>query len=59
VPLGLLDAVEVPHGGAVMTLTSNGGLPWDARSVRLGKGLAWMALHTGAPIVPALSSSSA
>ncbi len=57
--LGLLDGVKVLQEGGMININSEGDSTWDGRPLRPGKALAWLALHTGAPIVPALASIGA
>ncbi len=54
--LGLLEGIDVLKRGGMVTMNSEGDAPWDGRPLVPGKALAWLALHTGAPIVPALVS---
>jgi 1-acyl-sn-glycerol-3-phosphate acyltransferase len=54
--LGLLDGVKVLKAGGQVTINSEGDTTWDGRPLVPGKALAWLALHSGAPIVPALAS---
>jgi len=57
--LGLLDGIKALKAGGQVTINSEGDGTWDGRPLRPGKALAWMALHTGVPIVPALASIGA
>jgi 1-acyl-sn-glycerol-3-phosphate acyltransferase len=54
--LGLLEGIDVLRRGGMVTMNAEGDGPWDGRPLVPGKAQAWMALHTGAPIVPALVS---
>ncbi len=57
--LGLLDGVKVLREGGMININPEGDVTWDGRPLRPGKALAWLALHTGVPIVPALASIGA
>jgi hypothetical protein len=57
--LGLLDGVKVLREGGMININPEGDVTWDGRPLRPGKAMAWLALHTGAPIVPALASIGA
>ena len=54
--LGLLEGVQTLKAGGMVTMNAEGDAPWDGRPLVPGRALAWQALHTGAPIVPALVS---
>ena len=54
--LGLLDGIKALRAGGQVTINSEGDTTWDGRPLMPGKALPWLALHTGAPIVPALAS---
>ncbi len=54
--LGLLDGVRVLQRGGLVIINPEGDAPLDGRPMALGNALPWLALHTGAPIVPALAS---
>ena len=54
--LGLLDGVRALKGDGLVIMNPEGDAPMDGRPMALGNALPWMALHTGAPIVPALAS---
>jgi 1-acyl-sn-glycerol-3-phosphate acyltransferase len=54
--LGLLEGIDVLKRGGMVTMNSEGDAPWDGRPLVPGKAQAWLALHTGAPVVPALVS---
>ena len=54
--LGLLDGVRALKGDGLVVINPEGDSPLDGRPMALGNALPWMALHTGAPIVPALAS---
>jgi 1-acyl-sn-glycerol-3-phosphate acyltransferase len=54
--LGLLDGIKALKAGGQVTLNAEGDATWDGRPLMPGKALAWLALHSGAPIVPALAS---
>ncbi|MFC2030165.1 lysophospholipid acyltransferase family protein [Chloroflexota bacterium] len=57
--LSLLDGYRVIGEGGLVTMNPAGEGPWDGRPVSLGHSLAWLALHTAAPIVPAVCSIGA
>ena len=57
--LGLLDGVRVLREGGMININPEGDVTWDGRPLRPGKAMAWLALHTGVPIVPALASIGA
>jgi hypothetical protein len=54
--LGLLEGIQVLRKGGMVTMNSEGDAPWDGRPLVPGKALSWLALHTGASILPALVS---
>jgi 1-acyl-sn-glycerol-3-phosphate acyltransferase len=57
--LGLLEAYRTLQGGGIVVLNPEGDMPWDGRPLPLGHALAWLGLHTAAPIVPAIITSGA
>ncbi len=57
--LGLLEAYRILQGGGIVVLNPEGDMPWDGRPLPLGHALAWLGLHTAAPIVPAMISMGA
>ena len=57
--LGLLDGFRVLQQGGIVNLNPEGDMPWDGRPLPLGSAMAWLALHTAVPIVPALCSIGA
>jgi 1-acyl-sn-glycerol-3-phosphate acyltransferase len=57
--LSLLDGYHVLRAGGMVIMNPEGDVPWDGRPLPLGGGLAWLGLHSGAPIVPALCSPGA
>ena len=52
--LGLMDGYKMLRDGGVVVMNPEGDMTWDGRPLPLGTGMAWLALHTGAPVVPAL-----
>lgn len=54
--LGLLDGIKALKAGGQVTLNAEGDGTWDGRPLMPGKALAWLGLHSAAPIVPALAS---
>jgi 1-acyl-sn-glycerol-3-phosphate acyltransferase len=57
--MNLLDGYRVLNEGGMVIMNPEGDLPWDGRPLPLGGALAWLGLHSGAPIVPALCSPGA
>lgn len=57
--MSLLDGYRVLRDGGLVVLNPEGDLPWDGRPLPMGGALAWLALHSGAPVVPALCSPGA
>lgn len=57
--LGLLEAVHILQNGGVVVLYPEGDMTWDGRPSPLGHALAWLGLHSAAPIVPALATIGA
>lgn len=57
--LGLLEAYHVLQSGGIVVLNPEGDMPWDGRPLPIGHALAWLGLHTGAPIVPAVTTIGA
>jgi 1-acyl-sn-glycerol-3-phosphate acyltransferase len=57
--LGLLEAYRTLQGGGVVVLNPEGDMPWDGRPLPIGHALAWLGLHTAAPIVPAMITAGA
>lgn len=57
--LGLLEAYRVLQNKGIVVLNPEGDMPWDGRPLRLGHALAWLGLHTAAPIVPAIITMGA
>jgi 1-acyl-sn-glycerol-3-phosphate acyltransferase len=54
--LGLLDGIRVLREKGLVIINPEGDMTWDGRPMPLGDALAWIALHSGAPILPALCS---
>jgi len=54
--LGLLDGIRVLRKDGLVIINPEGDMTWDGRPMPLGNALAWMALHSGAPMLPALCS---
>ena len=53
----LLRARQVLHQGGAIVLAAEGEITWDGRLQHpLAPGTAWLALRTGAPVVPVVSS---
>lgn len=57
--MSLLDGYRVLREGGLVVLNPEGDLPWDGRPLPMGGAVAWLALHSGAPVVPALCSPGA
>lgn len=57
--LGLLEAFHILQNGGVVVLYPEGDMTWDGRPLPLGHALAWLGLHSAAPIVPALATIGA
>lgn len=57
--LGLLEAYRILQNNGIVVLNPEGDMPWDGRPLRLGHALAWLGLHTGAPLVPAIITMGA
>lgn len=57
--LGLLEAYRTLQNGGIVVLNPEGDMPWDGRPLPLGHALAWLGLHTAAPIVPAMITMGA
>jgi 1-acyl-sn-glycerol-3-phosphate acyltransferase len=57
--MSLLDGYRILQAGGLVVLNPEGDLPWDGRPLPIGGALSWLALHTGAPVVPALCSPGA
>ena len=54
--LSLLDGYHALRRNGVVVINPEGDATFDGRPVPIKNGLAWMALHTGAPVVPAIVS---
>jgi len=50
--LGLIDGYRVLLKGGLVTMNPEGDMPFDGRPLPLGKAAAWLALRTGASLVP-------
>jgi 1-acyl-sn-glycerol-3-phosphate acyltransferase len=57
--LGLLEAYRILQDGGIVVLNPEGDMPWDGRPLPLGHALAWLGLHSAAPIVPAMITMGA
>lgn len=57
--MSLLDGYRILQDGGLVVLNPEGDLPWDGRALPIGGALSWLALHSGAPVVPALCSPGA
>jgi hypothetical protein len=52
----LLEGLQNLRNGGFVTINPEGDATWDGRPVAMRDSLAWLALHSGAPIVPAIIS---
>ena len=50
--LTLLDGYRILSQRGIAMLNPEGDMPWDGRPLPLGQAMAWLGLHTAAPIVP-------
>ncbi len=57
--LSLLKGYRMLCRDGVVYLHPEGAMPWDGRPMPLGRSLAWLALHSAAPVLPVLCSISA
>ncbi|MBU0704540.1 MAG: hypothetical protein KKC18_11815 [Chloroflexi bacterium] len=57
--LSLLDGYRALQDDGLVVINPEGDAPWDGRSLPLGNAIAWLGLHTAAPILPALCSVGA
>ena len=57
--LSLVDGYRTLRDGGVITINPEGDGPWDGRPLPTGSAPAWLGLHSGAPIVPAICSLGA
>ncbi len=55
----LLEALRALRRGRIVVLNPEGEMSWDGRMVRLRPAVAWLALRSGAPIVPMVSTKGA
>ena len=56
---GLLKALQALQNGGLVTMTPEGEMSWDSRPVPYKKAVAWLALRSGAPIVPVVATKGA
>jgi 1-acyl-sn-glycerol-3-phosphate acyltransferase len=56
--LGLLNGYQRLRRGGLVVLNPEGDMPWDGRPLPVGSSAAWLGLHTGAPLVPAICMAS-
>jgi 1-acyl-sn-glycerol-3-phosphate acyltransferase len=54
--LNLMPGYQALRDGGLVVINPEGDMTWDGRTITTGPGAAWLALHTGAPIVPAICS---
>lgn len=57
--LTLVDGYRVLSDGGIVIMNPQGDGPWDGRPLPIGRSLAWLALHSATPIVPAVCSIGA
>lgn len=57
--LSLLKGYRMLRKGGVVYLHPEGDMPWDGRPMPLGRSLASLELHSAAPVLPVVCSSSA
>ena len=55
--LNLLNGLRVLRDGGIVVMNPEGDVRWDGRPSPVRPGAAWLALHSGAPIVPALCTT--
>jgi len=55
--LHLLEGYKILKEKGIVTMNPEGDMPWDGRPLPLGSGAAWLALHTGAQLVPLVWSN--
>jgi 1-acyl-sn-glycerol-3-phosphate acyltransferase len=54
--LNLMPGYQALRDGGLVVINPEGDMTWDGRTITTGTGAAWLALHSGAPIVPAICS---
>ena len=57
--LSLVDGCRILHEGGIVIMNPQGDGPWDGRPLPVGRSLAWLGLHSAAPVVPAVCSIGA
>jgi 1-acyl-sn-glycerol-3-phosphate acyltransferase len=55
----LLAALETLRAGKVVAMNPEGEMSWDGRIVPFKPGVAWLALRSGVPVVPLVSTRGA
>ena len=50
--LSLLDGYKMLRRGGVVMMNPEGDLPWDGHPLPFGTAMAWLALHSGAAVLP-------
>lgn len=55
----LLAGLRALREGRIVVLNPEGEMSWDGRMVRLRSAVAWLALRSGAPVVPMVSTKGA
>lgn len=57
--LGLFDGLRTLNKGGIVVLNPEGNSRWDGLPMPIGHSLAWIGLHSAAPIYPALCTQGA
>ena len=57
--LGLMDGYKVLKKGGMVVINPEGDMRWDGRPLPIGSAAAWLALYTGASLLPAIAEASA
>jgi len=57
--LSLVDGYRSLKSGGIVTLNPEGDGPWDGRPLPVGTSIAWLAIHSGAPVLPTACSIGA
>ncbi len=55
--LNLLSGLRVLGDGGIVVMNPEGDVRWDGRPSPVRPGAAWLGLHSGAPVVPALCTT--
>jgi hypothetical protein len=57
--LSLVDGYRILRDSGIVILNPQGDGPWDGRPLPIGRSLAWLGLHSAAPVVMAICSIGA